>query len=271
MGILIPSMDLFPVRERNPSDDSVEKRKLLDEIARLRRENKTLRRGLKELKELKDHYRESARELKAARERMKQLSLTDDLTETYNYRYFMESLDLELRRAKRYEYPISLMMLDIDHFKIYNDTHGHMAGDRVLKRVAHIIRDTVRHTDIVARYGGEEFTGILIKTRLDEACQIAERVRKAVEDCAIDHEETQPQGCLTVSVGISTLSPQVTSLKGLLQTADDALYEAKRTGRNRVTISQAAILEMPKSVSGAQAEIDRTKPNDRGCHGRDYR
>lgn len=228
----------------------MEKRKLLEEIERLKRDNEILRRGLKELKELKDHYRETARELKAARERMKQLSITDDLTETYNYRYFMESLDLELRRAKRYEYPISLMMLDIDHFKIYNDTHGHMAGDRVLKHVAHVMKETVRHTDILARYGGEEFAGILIKTSLGEAYQIAERVRKAVEDFAIDHEETQPQGRLTVSVGISTLGPKVSSLKGLIKTADDALYEAKRAGRNRIAISQPDISEMLRSVSG---------------------
>lgn len=228
----------------------MEKRKLLEEIERLKRDNEILRRGLKELKELKDHYRETARELKAARERMKKLSITDDLTETYNYRYFMESLDLELRRAKRYEYPISLMMLDIDHFKIYNDTHGHMAGDRVLKHVAHVMKETVRHTDILARYGGEEFAGILIKTSLGEAYQIAERVRKAVEDFAIDHEETQPQGRLTVSVGISTLGPKVSSLKGLIKTADDALYEAKRAGRNRIAISQPDISEMLRSVSG---------------------
>jgi diguanylate cyclase (GGDEF)-like protein len=235
--------------KKDSFDNSMEKRKLLEEIEGLKRENESLRRGLRELKELKDHYRETARELKAARERMKQLSITDDLTETYNYRYFIQSLDLELRRAKRYEYPISLMMLDIDHFKIYNDTHGHVAGDRVLKQVARVIKETVRHTDILARYGGEEFAGILIKTNLDEGCQIAERVRKAVEEFAIDHEKTQPQGRLTVSVGISTLGSKVSSLQGLVKTADEALYEAKRTGRNRVAVSQAVDSEMPRSAS----------------------
>jgi diguanylate cyclase (GGDEF)-like protein len=242
-------MDLFPMPKKDAFDNSMEKRKLLEEIEGLKRENESLRRGLRELKELKDHYRETARELKAARERMKQLSITDDLTETYNYRYFIQSLDLELRRAKRYEYPISLMMLDIDHFKIYNDTHGHVAGDRVLKQVARVIKETVRHTDILARYGGEEFAGILIKTNLDEGCQIAERVRKAVEEFAIDHEKTQPQGRLTVSVGISTLGSKVSSLQGLVKTADEALYEAKRTGRNRVAVSQAVDSEMPRSAS----------------------
>lgn len=249
MGLLIPRMDLFPMPKKDAFDNSMEKRKLLEEIEGLKRENESLRRGLRELKELKDHYRETARELKAARERMKQLSITDDLTETYNYRYFIQSLDLELRRAKRYEYPISLMMLDIDHFKIYNDTHGHVAGDRVLKQVARVIKETVRHTDILARYGGEEFAGILIKTNLDEGCQIAERVRKAVEEFAIDHEKTQPQGRLTVSVGISTLGSKVSSLQGLVKTADEALYEAKRTGRNRVAVSQAVDSEMPRSAS----------------------
>ncbi len=249
MGLFIPRMDFFPMPKKDSFDNSMEKRKLLEEIEGLKRENESLRRGLRELKELKDHYRETARELKAARERMKQLSITDDLTETYNYRYFIQSLDLELRRAKRYEYPISLMMLDIDHFKIYNDTHGHVAGDRVLKQVAHVIKETVRHTDILARYGGEEFAGILIKTNLDDGCQIAERVRKAVEEFAIDHEKTQPQGRLTVSVGISTLGSKVSSLQGLVKTADEALYEAKRTGRNRVAVSQAVDSEMPRSAS----------------------
>ncbi len=234
------------------SQGFAEKKRLLREIDRLKRENNELRRGLRELKELKDHYRETTRELKAARERMKQLSITDDMTETYNYRYLMDSLELELRRAERYEYPISLMMLDIDHFKNYNDTHGHVAGDKVLRGVAQVLKDTIRHTDILARYGGEEFGVILIKTNLDEACQIAERVRRAVEDSAFDYEDTQPTGQLTVSVGVSTLCPQVASQKELIKTADDALYEAKRAGRNRVAISQRANSEMPKSAFGVQ-------------------
>ena len=243
-------MDSLLMPQKENSKNRTKTTKLLEEIKRLKRDNRLLRQGLKELRELKDHYRETARELKAARERMKQLSITDDLTETHNYRYFMESLDLELRRAKRYEYPISLMMLDIDHFKIYNDTYGHMTGDRVLKRVANVIKETVRHTDILARYGGEEFVGILIKTNLDEAYQVAERVRKAVEDSTIEHEETQPQGRLTVSVGISTLNSKISSLKALIKTADEALYEAKRTGRNRVAIKQTVGKRIPRSASG---------------------
>jgi diguanylate cyclase (GGDEF)-like protein len=228
----------------------VETRELLDEIERLRKDNESLRRGLRELKELKDQYRETARELKAARERMKQLSITDDLTETYNYRYFMDSLDLELRRAKRYEYPISLMMLDIDHFKNYNDTHGHMAGDRVLKLIAQVIKKTVRHTDILARYGGEEFAAILIKTGLDEASQIAERVRRAVESSEVDRGDThQPQGRLTISVGVSTLGPSTSSVESLIATADEALYEAKENGRNRVAVSREVTQELSRSAS----------------------
>jgi diguanylate cyclase (GGDEF)-like protein len=246
-GSLIHSMS---IPGRKDFENSMEKRKLLEEIDRLRRENEELSRGLTELKELKDHYRETTRELKAARERMKQLSITDDLTDTYNYRYFMDSLELELRRAERYEYPISLMMLDIDHFKIYNDNHGHMEGDKVLRKVAGVIKDTVRHTDILARYGGEEFASILIKTSLDEAFQIAQRVREAVEDFEIDYQDTQPMGRLTVSVGVSTLCSQVSSLKGLVKTADDALYEAKKAGRNRVAISQKANSKTPRSALG---------------------
>ena len=102
------------------------------------------------------------------------------------------------------------------------------------------MKTTVRHTDILARYGGEEFAGILIKTRLDEAIQVAERVRKAVESSPIDREETLPGGRLTVSVGVSTLGPSVSTLQSLIKSADEALYEAKRAGRNRVAISKAA-------------------------------
>jgi diguanylate cyclase (GGDEF)-like protein len=235
--------------DKNAFEEARQRTELLEEVERLRRDNETLRRALRELRELKDHYRETARELKAARERMKQLSITDDLTETYNYRYFMESLDLELRRAKRYEYPISLMMLDIDNFKNYNDSYGHMAGDRVLKQVATVMKNTVRHTDILARYGGEEFAGILIKTNLDDACQIAERVRLAIEDSEIEHRESHPRGRLTVSIGISTFGPKISSVRGLIHTADKALYEAKREGKNRVSIGQALGARTPKPVS----------------------
>ncbi len=238
------------MEEKRDSRSTTEKEKLLRKIARLRRENEELKRGLKELQELKDHYRETMRELKAAKERMKQLSITDDMTETYNYRYFVDSLELELRRAERYEYPISLMMLDIDHFKLYNDTHGHVAGDKVLREVARVIKETVRHTDLLARYGGEEFGVILIKTNLAEACQVAERVRQAVEDSGFDYEDTQPAGRLTVSVGVSALCSQGSSVKQLIKAADDALYEAKRTGRNRVATSQKANSEVPKSACG---------------------
>ncbi len=232
-----PPKDVFPMHEKNAAENPIEKRRLLREIERLEGENRELKRGLKELKELKDHYRETARELKAARERMAQLSITDPLTETYNYRYFMECLELELKRARRYEYPISLMMLDIDNFKIYNDTNGHMAGDEVLKRIAHAIKDEVRQTDIVARYGGDEFTVILIKTSQEEACQIAERVRETVENLGVCSKKTRPEDRLSVSVGVSTLHSQSLSPEGLVKTADDALYEAKRAGRNRMVIS----------------------------------
>ena len=226
------------------------KKELREEIERLRQTNEILSRELRELRELKDHYRETARELKSVRERLKQLSITDDLTKIYNYRFLMDCLKLEFKRAERYQYPISLMMLDVDRFKTYNDTYGHMAGDRVLRRIADILKETVRQTDNLARYGGEEFGVILIRTNLVEAYQIAERVRRAIESFPIEHEETQPEGRLTVSVGVSTLTCQVSSVEMLIKTADDALYEAKRMGRNRVAVSQAVADQPVQRIDG---------------------
>ncbi len=240
---------VFGLPEKPDHQRLEEKKELQEEIERLRHTNERLGRELKELRELKDHYRETARELKSIREKLKQLSITDDLTKVYNHRFLMDCLKLEFKRAERCQYPISLMMLDIDRFKTYNDTHGHMAGDRVLRRIADILKETVRQTDILARYGGEEFAVILIRTTLAEAYQIAERVRKAVEGFPIEHGETQPKGRLTVSVGVSTLTRQVSSIETLVKTADDALYEAKRMGRNRVAVDRV-VADQPVQQTG---------------------
>ena len=123
-------------------------------------------------------------------------------------------------------------MLDVDHFKQFNDTHGHAAGDRALQAVADVIAVNVRDGDVVYRYGGEEFSILLPNATPDEAAQVAERVRQAVENAPIDGEETQPGGTLTVSVGVSSLPAPGPAV--MAQRADQALYEAKQAGRNRV-------------------------------------
>jgi diguanylate cyclase (GGDEF)-like protein len=125
-------------------------------------------------------------------------------------------------------------MIDIDYFKNYNDTNGHLAGDQVLKAIAILIQRGVRQTDIVARYGGEEFSAILINTGREKALEIAERVRRNVAETRFPNEQAQPNKDLTVSVGVATFSPSISTLTDLIREADHALYRAKKGGRNRI-------------------------------------
>ena len=162
------------------------------------------------------------------------LSYTDDLTEIYNHRFFIEQLTLEVERQKRYPTPLSLLMIDIDYFKHYNDTNGHLAGDQVLKAIAILIQRGVRQSDIIARYGGEEFSAILINTGREKALEIAERVRRNVSETRFPNESAQPNKDLTVSVGVATFSSSISTLTDLIREADHALYRAKKGGRNRI-------------------------------------
>jgi diguanylate cyclase (GGDEF)-like protein len=125
-------------------------------------------------------------------------------------------------------------MIDIDFFKHYNDTNGHLAGDQVLKAIAILIQRGVRQTDIVSRYGGEEFSAILTNTGKEGAFEIAERVRKNVADTRFPNESAQPNKDLTISVGVATFSPRISNLTDLIREADHALYRAKKGGRNRI-------------------------------------
>ncbi len=188
----------------------------------------------KELQVLKNLYREKVKEVEKMREEAVLLSYIDDLTGIYNHRFFIEQLTLELERQKRYSSPLSLLMIDIDYFKHYNDANGHLAGDQALRDIAMLIQHGVRQTDIVARYGGEEFSAILINAGREKALEIAERVRRNVADTGISNESAQPNGDLTVSIGVGTFSPSISTLTDLIREADNALYRAKRAGRNRI-------------------------------------
>ena len=188
----------------------------------------------RELQAMKDLYKEKLREIEKMTEEAVLLSHIDDLTEIYNHRFFIQQLTLELERQKRYPSLLSLLMIDIDYFKHYNDTNGHLAGDQVLKATALLIQHAVRQTDIVARYGGEEFAAILINAGKEKAREIGERVRRSVADTRFPNEHLQPNGNFTVSVGVATFSPPISTLTGLLREADSALYRAKRKGRNRI-------------------------------------
>lgn len=164
----------------------------------------------------------------------RELSITDELTGIYNRRYFNQRFEREILRAKRYKRKLSVVMLDIDHFKTYNDTHGHLMGDEVLVKFTQIIDSIVRKADILARYGGEEFVILLPEIDKNRAIQAAEKFRKAIEKNHFTGEENQPGGSLTLSLGTATYPEDATDAKSLLALADKALYTAKRRSRNAV-------------------------------------
>ena len=218
--------------------DLRERTQIEEEFARAKKEftEKIRERDLyaRELQVIRDLYKGKVKEIEAMKEEALLLSYTDDLTGIYNHRFFIQQLTLEVERQKRYESPLALLMIDIDYFKHYNDTNGHLAGDQVLKAIAILIQRGVRQSDIVARYGGEEFSAILINAGREKAFEIAERVRRMVADTRIPNESAQPNGNLTVSVGLATFSPSISTLTDLIREADHALYRAKKAGRNRI-------------------------------------
>ena len=175
-------------------------------------------------------------------EMVRELSILDGLTGVFVRRHFLERFEEEIRRALKHHFTLSVLMLDIDHFKRYNDEFGHLVGDATLKEVSEILRGSVRNVDIVARYGGEEFAVVIPETREEGALEVAERIRSTVARHSFRVYDEQTK--VTVSIGISVfpqdLSGQVTEvydpgfLFELLQKADRALYRAKEEGRNRV-------------------------------------
>jgi diguanylate cyclase (GGDEF)-like protein len=171
---------------------------------------------------------------------IQRLATTDPLTGLSNYRHFHELMNLEVQRARRMRYPVGMLMMDLDHFKLVNDRHGHPAGDRALKQVAELLRTRLRRTDVVARIGGEEFAAILPGDGAVEVRIVAEKLRSAVAGLApisggMVAESTQ----LTLSVGATSLQPDALDAQLLIACADRALYEAKRKGRNQVQLWRA--------------------------------
>lgn len=166
--------------------------------------------------------------------RTEKLAFTDPLTELFNHRYFQESLSHEFIRARRYSKPLSLMVIDIDFFKKFNDTYGHLVGDMVLRHVAAIFKSSVREQiDTVARYGGEEFAVVLPETSIEGARRFAERIRSSVEKSRVNHEGKELS--VTLSIGVScTMVTRCEKTSDLIEAADLALYRAKDQGRNRV-------------------------------------
>ena len=164
----------------------------------------------------------------------KLLAITDGLTGLYNHRFFVDGLKVELERAERYKRNLSLLILDVDQFKHYNDTHGHPKGDEIISGIAGLMRKNLRGADIACRYGGEEFAIILPETGKEAATAVAERIRKAISDYPFPFRETQPLGTISVSIGVATYPSDDNDMEVLIRKADDALYRAKEGGRNRV-------------------------------------
>jgi diguanylate cyclase (GGDEF)-like protein len=199
------------------------------EKVRLIAENHNLMRQLKKKNQ----------ELKKANETLKHLASRDGLTGLYNHRYFQEYLIFELYRSSQNKDTFSLLFLDLDYFKQYNDKNGHLKGDQLLQSFAGILKKSIQGTSFVARYGGEEFVLLLPSTSKTIACRVAEKIRRQVEAYPFKGRETQPQGKVTISIGISSFPDDGADRASLIQCADGAMYRAKKGGRNKVCLSSS--------------------------------
>jgi len=186
------------------------------------------------IKRLHEHLEQKVQELEQARTALQQLAVTDGLTGLHNYRFFRWQLEREILRSKRYNHPVSLAMLDIDHFKKINDRWGHLIGDQILRQLSDLVVQKVRGTDLVARYGGEEFAVILPDTDKTGAYRVAEKIRRTVEQHSWTLPNQELLNRMTVSLGIGTYPLDAKDLDSLIEKTDQALYRAKRGGRNQV-------------------------------------
>lgn len=165
-------------------------------------------------------------------EQVERLSITDSLTQAYLRRHFMTRFQEELQRSINHKLPLSCLMIDIDHFKSYNDNYGHLVGDVVLKELTSLIRANVREMDLICRYGGEEFCVLLPEASLEDTQVIAERLRVDVEQRTFQAYGKELQ--MTISLGLASYPDQAQSVQGLIDISDQCLYHAKESGRNRV-------------------------------------
>lgn len=180
--------------------------------------------------------------LKDRNEQLADLAVTDELTGLRNKRYLLERMDEEVSRVRRYGSTLSCLMIDIDHFKDVNDSHGHPVGDLVLRELAQLMHRTLRSVDIAARYGGDEFLVLLPQTSASGAIAVAERIRRTIEEARF--RQADPPLCLTVSIGVATISDsRPLGPDQLLQRVDRALYQAKGKGRNHVVVDRSDALE----------------------------
>ncbi len=180
----------------------------------------------------------------------KEWASLDGMTAVYNFRYFSERLEMEWNRAIRYEKPLSMIMIDLDHFKSINDTYGHMAGDKVLRDFAGLLKKYTRDTDIVARYGGEEFVVVLPETHYDDAYVVAEKLRSSTEEAEFKIDDSDEPVKITISLGISNYPTTAFTKDDLIYQSDQALYHAK-SERNKLSspLDQETALDLTKEFS----------------------
>ena len=202
----------------------------------LLREKDTIVNELIESKKLLEKYSNNLEEMVEQRtEILKWLSITDPLTGLYNRRYFIEQIELEFKRSKRYNRDLSLLMLDIDHFKAVNDNYGHQVGDIVLRKVSSIIINQLRDSDLAFRYGGEEFMVILPETKPDDAMNVAKRMKQEIMDT--EHSYRNLNFKVTASIGIVSIKDMLgrfETVDDIIKKVDDNLYKAKNSGRNTI-------------------------------------
>jgi len=178
-------------------------------------------------------------EVHEATERLRNLAISDGLTGLYNHRHLCELMEKEFQRARRYRHPLSFFMIDIDYFKVINDSYGHRVGDYVLTQVAKVLSQSVRGVDIVARHGSDEFAVVLPETSVGAALSIAERIHATIQNHKIYHK--QEIIYVSTSIGVASLHPQIISKDELITLADKALYEAKTRGRGQVRLDTQLI------------------------------
>ncbi len=184
--------------------------------------------------ELNEKVRTYNSQLKRANQELKELTTIDSLTNLFNKLYFHKYLESEFIRSRRYEHAVSLFMVDVDNMKQYNNKYGRLRGDDLLCFLAELLRSGIRDTDVACRYGGEKFAIIMPETRKDDAIVLAEKIRKSVEDYPFVGQETQPDGTVTVSIGVAGFPCDCEEDLEIVQLAEEALLEAKRSGRNKV-------------------------------------
>jgi diguanylate cyclase (GGDEF)-like protein len=180
-------------------------------------------------------------ELGTLNKKFRELAIRDGLTGLFNHRHGEDRLADEVDRARKFNRDLSLLFIDLDNFKFFNDKHGHLAGDEVLHSLGKLMSGATRDSDTLARWGGEEFIIIAPETNEQQACQLAETIRKLVAEYAFPHADQQPLGYVSLSIGVATMSDGIANAEQLLKLADKAVYRAKESGRDRTVFCRSEL------------------------------